>query len=141
MGARSRSIAPSRSWKSTRFFSNPKEITICNRRYCSSVTSQGHFAKGFHANFSEELFKIIQVRISTDVDQPPRYEVEDYNGDRIAGGFYAQELLKAKYPKVFLVESILKTRIKNGVRENLTKWLGWPASFNTWEPEGNVISQ
>ena len=102
---------------------------------------KGHFAKGFHANFSEELFKIIQVRISTDSDQPPRYEVEDYHGDRIAGGFYAQELVKAKYPKVFLVESILKTRIKNGVRENLTKWLGWPSSFNTWEPEGNVISQ
>ncbi|XP_022095473.1 uncharacterized protein LOC110981827 [Acanthaster planci] len=40
---------------------------------------------------------------------------------------------------VYIVDSIRKTRRKKGGLEYLVKWKGWPAKFNTWEPEENIL--
>ena len=38
------------------------------------------------------------------------------------------------------VEKILKQRMKNGHRQFLLKWKGFPESENSWEPESNVTA-
>jgi hypothetical protein len=38
----------------------------------------------------------------------------------------------------FVVEKILKCRVNKGNKQFLIKWKGFPASQNTWEPEGNL---
>lgn len=38
----------------------------------------------------------------------------------------------------YIVEKILKTRMRNGKKECLIKWQSFSAKFNTWEPEENV---
>ena len=38
------------------------------------------------------------------------YKLKDYQDEPIAGGFYEEELLKAKYPDVHRVEKVLMTR-------------------------------
>jgi hypothetical protein len=38
----------------------------------------------------------------------------------------------------YIVEKILKTRMRNGKKECLIKWQSFSSKFNTWEPEENV---
>ena len=41
---------------------------------------------------------------------------------------------------IFPVEKVLDSRIgKGGVKEYQLKWLNFPESESTWEPEGNII--
>ncbi|XP_031782888.1 uncharacterized protein LOC116416844 [Nasonia vitripennis] len=47
------------------------------------------FEKGYEANWSEEVFKIIKVLKHR---KPPVYELEDLNGEFINGIFYEKEL-------------------------------------------------
>lgn len=76
------------------------------------------FDKGYHPNWSTEIFRIVNVRDKT---LPHTYTLEDSKGQPIAGCFYKEELQKTKYPDVYLVEKVLK---KKG---NLVyvKWLGF----------------
>ena len=40
---------------------------------------------------------------------------------------------------IFDAETILGTRNRQGQRQYLIKWAGYPHSQNTWEPEGNIF--
>ena len=46
------------------------------------------FTKGYEANFSEEIFKIVEVFFG----DPTMYKIEDLEGEEILGKFYQQEL-------------------------------------------------
>jgi len=39
---------------------------------------------------------------------------------------------------LYIVEELLRQRHRNGKREFLVKWHGWPESEATWEPESNI---
>lgn len=91
---------------------------------------KGVFEKGYTANWSAELFTIDKVLSTT----PVTYQLRDFKGDRLEGGFYNEELLKAKYCDVYLVEKIVKTR----GNKCLVKWYGFPSSENTWEDRKNL---
>ena len=41
---------------------------------------------------------------------------------------------------VFEVEKILAHRTRNNGKEYLVKWLGYPDSDNTWEPDTNLTN-
>ena len=79
---------------------------------------KGTFDKGYHPRWSEEIFRIVEVRMSP--SSPARYYLNDYDGERVQGGFYAQELQKTKYPSVYLIDEILER--KRG--KVLVSWLG-----------------
>lgn len=83
------------------------------------------FAKGYTANWSTELFKIARIRKTT----PPVYYLIDMRGERVRGGFYAQELQKTKYPDTYLVERVLRRKPGGKV---LVRWLGLDKSHDSW---------
>ncbi|KAK9754690.1 hypothetical protein QE152_g1142 [Popillia japonica] len=67
---------------------------------------RGVFDKSYTANCSTEIFKIKKVKISN----PTTYILEDDKNNEIQGGYNEYQLQKVKYPDVYLVEKVLKTR-------------------------------
>jgi hypothetical protein len=91
---------------------------------------RGVFAKGYMPNFSTEIFKIKQVKLTN----PTTYLLQDQSGEDILGGFYEMELQKVKHPDVYLVEKVLKKKGNNV----FVKWLGFNDSHNSWISKDNV---
>ena len=87
-----------------------------------------HFEKGYMANWTEELFTIVDAHRS----DPPVYRLVDWHGDSLDGTFYEPELQKVivSADKTYRVEAELRRR--NNGREVLVKWFGYPESFNSW---------
>ena len=54
-----------------------------------------HFEKGYMANWTEELFTIVDAHRS----DPPVYRSVDWHGDKLDGTFYEPELQKVIVPK------------------------------------------
>ena len=89
------------------------------------------FSKGYTPNWSNEIFRIKKVKMTN----PRTYIIEDERNEEIQGGFYEQELQKAKHSDVYLVEKILR-RKGNKV---YVKWLGLDKKFNTWINKNDVV--
>jgi hypothetical protein len=103
------------------------------------ISKQKHvFEKGYLPNFSEEIFTI-QGRINR---QPPVYQLKDSTGEILEGYFYERELVKVvtSPEDVYLIEKILKTRIRKCIKEALVKWKGYLASASTWEPLSDIVT-
>lgn len=96
---------------------------------------KGLFQKGYSHNWSVEVFKI---RLIVDRNVPVYY-LEDLSGENIEGGFFEPELQKTALKDVFLVEKVLETRKKNGVKQSLVKWVGYDKSFNSWINASDVV--
>lgn len=89
------------------------------------------FSKGYTANWSNEIFKIIKINNSN----PTTFILEDLEKNIIKGGFYPEEIQKVKHPDVYLVEKILKRKGNNV----LVKWLGLNHSQNSWINKNQII--
>lgn len=98
--------------------------------------SKRTFKKGYLPNWTEELFSIVRH-----IDgKPPLYIVQDYNGEELEGGFYAQELQKVdKVDNLYRVEAVVAKRKRGGVNQVKVKWLGYPAKFNSWINEEDLL--
>ena len=96
------------------------------------------FSRGYQESWTEEIFKINKKLPS----HPPRYKIEDLEGEIVKGSFYNQELLKVDVEDVndisFKIEKILAKKKINGVPHSHIKWLGYPKKFNTWLPTNQV---
>jgi transposase InsO family protein len=94
--------------------------------------NKGLFEKGYYANWTEEYF-IISERLARN---PPVYRIKDLNNEDITGIFYEEELQSVTTPPDFKypIAKIIKKK-KNKV---FVQWRGWPNSFNTWVPAGEV---
>ena len=89
---------------------------------------KGVFEKGYHPNWTHETYTISGIGKK----YPFVYYVEDYNKEPVEGSFYEEELQKTKYPDVYLIEKVLKTRMKNGKKEIYVKWVGFSDKYNSW---------
>ena len=91
---------------------------------------KGTFDKGYLPNWSEEHFLI-----ESDKSNPRRvFKLTDKSGEELKGSWYPEEVQEIKTNR-YLVEKVLRKRSsKEGDRELLVKWKGWPAKFNTWVP-------
>lgn len=95
------------------------------------------FAKGYYQMFTDHLYKVREIHTKLPI---PMYSLIDYDGkEEIEGRFYANELQLANF-EVYKVERVLKERVnRNGKKEVLVKWKGWPDKFNSWEPKSNIV--
>lgn len=93
---------------------------------------KSEFAKGYTPNWSTELFKVYEIKISN----PTVYYLEDMSGNKIAGTFYAEELQRTKLKDVYLVEKVLR---KKG-NQMFVKWLGLDKSHNSWINKNAVVT-
>lgn len=82
------------------------------------------FEKGYTPNWTTEIFTISEIKNTI----PLTYKLMDYQEQPIEGGFYMEELSKVKYPDIYLVEKVLRTR----GNELYVKWLGFDNSHNSW---------
>lgn len=93
--------------------------------------TKGTFAKGYEANWSEELFKIRRVLPGI----PNVYELEDLAGEQIDGLFYEPELQRVKKDvdnDTFEIDKIIRSRGHGASKQVLVSWKGYPAKFNSW---------
>ena len=87
------------------------------------------FAKGYEANFTEEIFKISNIFRGG----PTVYELEDHEGEPIIGKFYEEDLSAVnKKDDTYRIEKVL--RKKNGMA--LVKWLGYHS--RSWVPTADI---
>ena len=80
-----------------------------------------------------------------DKSPEPIYCIEDLEGEKIVGSFYAAELQHIEHvkdsDKVWTVEKVLRRRkAKNGKTELLVKWFGYLDKFNSYIPESELVS-
>lgn len=92
---------------------------------------RGVFTKGYTPNWSNEIFKIIQVKRTN----PTTYILQDEKNNIIQGAFYTEELLKTNFPDVYLVEKVLKTK---GDKVYI-KWLGFDNTHNSWIKKSDIL--
>lgn len=92
--------------------------------------NRAEFQKGYTPNWSNEIFTISKIKLTN----PITFILVDQANQPIQGGFYTQELQKAKYPNIYLVEKVLKR--KGGMV--YVKWLGFDSSHNSWIHKNNV---
>lgn len=95
------------------------------------------FKKGYLPSWTEELFEVSHVNST----RPPTYRIKDLAGETVKGAFYEQELQKVGEPEAYRIEAVLDTRtLPRGRRQYLVKWWGYPASFNSWVEEGDLVT-
>ena len=87
-----------------------------------------------------------------DLDQLPRDSIDEEeqsdfktDGQQLDGETPQENKLDSSHlidnKTVFNAERLVARRIKNGEREYLVKWVGYPSADNTWEPEENIFDQ
>jgi len=88
------------------------------------------FEKSFTPNWTEEVFTISKIQRTN----PVTYKINDLNDEEIQGTFYEQEFQKTTQ-EVFRIEKV----VKKGKTRSLVKWKGYPASFNSWVDNKDLI--
>lgn len=60
--------------------------------------------------------------------------------EKIDDTFYQPELQKVNKESdtTWKIEKIMKERKRNGVKEALVRWLGWPKKFDSWVTESDI---
>ena len=95
------------------------------------------FEKGYEANFTEEIFKIIKIFRG----DPNMYELEDHEQEPIIGKFYESELSAVdKKDNLYRVERTLKRKKVKGKEMVLVKWLGYSSKHNSWIPKEDITN-
>lgn len=101
---------------------------------------KAHFEKGYHSNWTDEIFKIVARSKGK-----PRsiYKLSDVEGEAISGSFYEDELQvidKDLDRGAFEIERVIRKRRNPTTKKSeiLVKWKGWPDKFNSWIPGNNV---
>ena len=85
------------------------------------------FTRGYTPNWTTEVFRVSEVLSK---HRPVVYRIRDLADEVIEGTFYERELQKVTPTDVYAVERVLRRR--NGGRQLLVRWEGYPPSFDSW---------
>ena len=98
------------------------------------------FEKEAHGHWTDEIF-IIHALIKKPGYQT-LYTIKDQKGEVIRMNLYRKELQKVETDlteRLFHIETILRTKTTSkGQKLGLVRWLGYPKSFDSWEPLENI---
>lgn len=92
------------------------------------------FEKGYTWNWSEEIYKIIQII----PHEMCVYRVEDLDGDSVEGTFYQQELQKVTKPETFKIAYIVKSKRERGILKHLVRWRGYTDKSDSWVLDSDI---
>jgi hypothetical protein len=97
------------------------------------------FQRYYSEHWTNELF-IVKGR--TMKQHIPAYSLTDYAGEEISGVFYESELQKVYVDEstTYNIEKIIRRRTRNGRKEALVRWMGWPKKFDSWIPSKDITS-
>jgi transposase InsO family protein len=121
-----------------RWANTPVKFTIALGSLVRLSLYTAPFSRGYHEKWTEELFTVCNQIPS----HPPRYKVQDLNGDSIKGSFYTEELLVASVQNInditYKIDRVLKTKTVRGHKLSLVKWYGYSDKFNTYIPTASI---
>ena len=81
---------------------------------------KGVFGKGYTPNYTSEIFKIINVKHS----YPKHYKIEDLNGERILGPYYAEDFSKVQLKPSERIGDIVDERTnRRGEKQYKIRWI------------------
>ena len=93
------------------------------------------FDKGYLPNWTEEIFTVSDVNRKYN---PITYKLKDANNEVIEGSFYHYEIQDVTAPEEYMVEKVIRQERRGRQVWYLVKWLGYPASMNSWIPQRNM---
>ena len=95
-----------------------------------------HFEKGSTANWSEEVFEIVEVLKNY---KPIVYKLKDLAQEELEGAFYREQLQKTNQ-EIYRIDKVLRKRkLAGGTSESLVHWSGFPAKFDSWVTSDDVL--
>lgn len=70
------------------------------------------------------------------------YKVRDFNEELIEGDFYENDLQKVDKSEdsLWLIEKVIKKRVRKGQKELFIKFESWPEKFNQWVKESDHVN-
>lgn len=87
---------------------------------------RGVFDKGYWRTHTDNTATVEEVLNR----EQPMYVLKDYSGT-LPRRYYGQEVQRIEEP-AYRVERVIKTRERNGKKEFLVKFVGYPSSQNQW---------
>ena len=95
------------------------------------------FERSYDHKWTSELFRISKIIRQSET---PLYKLIDYGGEEIDSLFYPQELQSVVIDKdkPYLIDKVIKTRVRKGVKESFVSWKYWGAKFNQWIPTADI---
>ena len=106
-------------------------------RLVKSNVTQNPFQKGYQQQQTHEIFRIKTVNWDT---LPYTYKLEDLSSEEVSGSFYKQELITTTKPEFFLIDHIIKSKIKNKKKYYYVAWKGYNNTFNSWVDSSAMFS-
>lgn len=92
--------------------------------------------RAYAQQFKGEYFKIVRINMRLPI--PLFYLMSMDTGEKIQGGFYANELSEIR-GDVFKVSKILKERKRAGQKELYVSWKWFGEDHNSWIPAKNIV--
>lgn len=110
------------------FYDIPRVMTMQSKFKINDVVRISEiplvFRRGFLPHWSTSLYTVKQINYK----HPQTYRLADYKGVMLPRAYYAEEMLKTKYPDAWLVEKVLER--KRGRCK--CRWLGFGAEDDSW---------
>ena len=95
-----------------------------------------NFDKSYYPLWSDRIYKI-EKKIDRSVI--PNFEVSS-EGDTLKRKFYPKELQEIAGDPIYRIEKILRKRQRNGEKQVLVKYIGYPDQYNQWIQQASLIN-
>ncbi|CAG2202399.1 unnamed protein product [Mytilus edulis] len=98
------------------------------------------FQRGYLQKWTEEIFKISRRYFRQHLSL---YKVVDLQDEEIEGTFQDSEVQKVRKDgeTKWKIEKVIKRRKRNGTKQVLVRWLGYPKKFDSWVPVSDIQNE